>query len=62
MDDFSLSPRRTGALGPALHDVGAVFRVEKKPVAEWFLSGPVNSAEVEVQRDSIVIALSHQYS
>jgi hypothetical protein len=39
-------------------DVGMIFRGRTTPVAEYFFSGPVRSAQLEVQTDSIVIALS----
>jgi hypothetical protein len=39
-------------------DVGMAFIGEKMPVAECFFSGPMKSAELELQADGIVIALS----
>ena len=42
----------------ACWDIGAAFQGSKDPIAECFLTGPVQDAEVDLQPDGIVIALS----
>lgn len=42
----------------ACYEVGGIFSRTTKPVAECFLSGPVQTAEIEMQDEGIVIALA----
>jgi hypothetical protein len=42
----------------ACYEVGGILSRTAKPVAECFLSGPVQTAEIEVQDEGIIIALA----
>jgi hypothetical protein len=42
----------------ACYDIGSVLSNNTEPVAECFLSGPVHTADIEIQDEGVVIALA----